>query len=77
MVTKELCDNICRFLDYMCHHWHADECELIFGDKWEHFWWKWKHNVDVDMEDAVCHFVYSLDEDNRYKLFYRAIHYYD
>jgi len=67
---------LCFFM-YMWNRWNEEECRLLFGGNYMHFWSKWRnHNGRSGAGAAECFFA-ELDLGNQRLLVDRACEWYD
>ncbi len=65
------------FFLYMWNRWCEDECKLLFGWNYRHFWDKWCHHCKQFRRGAVECFYAELDLENQRLLVERALRCYD
>lgn len=68
---------VSSFLYYMWNAWHKEECKIVFGWQWEHFWSKWIHHAKETAKGAAEKFYADLSDNYRTKLVRRACEIYD
>ena len=57
--------------------WSKEECKIVFGGQYQHFWEKWCANSDKAIFGAVERFCADLSESSRELLVERAVTLYD
>ncbi len=70
-------NTVSSFFYYMWNAWSEDECKIIFGGMYKHFWAKWCSSADKNIFGAAERFYAELSENNRELLVERAIAVYD
>lgn len=68
---------VSSFFFYMWNAWWKEECKIVFGWEYEHFWSKWIHHTKEDTSGAAEKFYADLTTNNRVKLVKRACEVYD
>ena len=68
---------VSSFFYYMWNAWSKEECKIVFGGQYQHFWEKWCANSDKAIFGAVERFCADLSESSRELLVERAVTLYD
>lgn len=68
---------VSSYFYYMWCRWSKEECKIVFGPMFEHFWSKWCRFTEKTMHGAAECFYAELSDDNRRKLIARACLMYD
>ena len=68
---------VSNFFYYMWNAWSKEECKIVFGGQYQHFWEKWCANSDKAIFGAVERFCADLSESSRELLVERAVTLYD
>ena len=68
---------VSSFFYYMWNAWSKEECKVVFGGMYLHFWDKWSGLADNAIFGAAERFYLELSEDNRRILVERAVSIYD
>lgn len=78
MTTKRTNENtVTSFFYYMWNAWSQEECKVVFGDMYKHFWEKWCSLCDKTASGAAEKFYSFLSDSNRQKLVERSTTLYD
>ena len=56
---------VSSFFYYMWNAWSKEECKIVFGGQYQHFWEKWCANSDKAIFGAVERFCADLSESSR------------
>lgn len=68
---------VSSFFYYMWNAWGKEECKVVFGDMYRHFWDKWESLANDSIFGAAERFYAALSENNRKLLVERAVSIYD
>ncbi|MDM8269981.1 hypothetical protein QUW50_13195 [Barnesiella viscericola] len=61
----------------MWNAWNEDECKVVYGEMYRHFWGKWSQMTDKGVFGAAERFYAELTDHYREKLVERAVSLYD
>lgn len=64
---------VSSFFCYMWNAWCIEECKVVFGDMYQHFWDKWNAQAEKSIYGAAERFYMELSEDSRRLLAKRAV----
>ena len=70
-------NTVSSFFYYMWNAWSEEECKVVYGGMYPHFWEKWCVATDKGTFGAAERFYLELSEDNRRILVERAVSIYD
>lgn len=78
-INPKIKENIVSsFFFYMWNGWCLDECKIVFGQEFQHFWDKWCEKCKIYNVYCASEKLYAdLTEHNRLKLVTRACELYD
>ena len=68
---------VSSFFYYMWNAWCEEECKVVYGDMYRHFWEKWSLMTDKGIFGAAERFYAELTDRYREKLVERAVSLYD
>lgn len=68
---------VSSFFYYMWNAWSEEECRIVYGDMYRHFWNKWCSLSDKGIFGAAERFYAELTSHNRESLVERAVSLYD
>lgn len=68
---------VSSFFYYMWNAWSKEECKVVFGGDYLHFWEKWNAQAENSIHGAAERFYAELSECNRTLLVERAVSLYD
>ena len=68
---------VSSFFYYMWNAWNKEECKVVFGCDYLHFWEKWNAQAENSIYGAAERFYAELSECNRTLLVERAVSLYD
>ena len=68
---------VSSFLYYMWNAWSKEECKVVFGGMYKHFWEKWNAQAGKSIYGAAERFYSELSENNQRLLVERAVALYD
>ena len=80
MVTEtnnQVANAVSSFFYYMWNAWSEDECKVVYGEMYRHFWGKWSQMTDKGAFGAAERFYAELTDHYREKLVERAVSLYD
>lgn len=71
-------NDVSSFFFYMWNAWCEEECKIVYGAEYKHFWNKWCYNCEEYGHRAAVDILYGeLSDNNRDKLVARALQCYD
>lgn len=68
---------VSSFFYYMWNAWSKEECKVVFGGDYLHFWEKWNAQAENSIYGAAERFYTELSECSRTLLVERAVSLYD
>lgn len=68
---------VSSFFYYMRNAWSLEECKVVFGGMYQHFWDKWNAQVEKSIYGAAERFYSELSENNQRLLAERTVALYD
>ena len=68
---------VSSFFYYMWNAWCEEECKIVYGNMYRHFWEKWSMMTDKGIFGASERFYAELTDHYREKLVERAVSLYD
>ena len=68
---------VSSFFYYMWNAWSKEECKVVFGNDYLHFWEKWNAQAEKSIYGAAERFYAELSENNQRLLVERAVSLYD